>query len=203
MTTEVIFAEFKLYETNLATLLTTYELAHKNYLDSIRQKKTAESKLYLTQMNDLNLELLLLVREISQNIVKINNDDKYVKYKTDIAKKMADLNTLYSKIQEDEKNIKKLMLELNDLDGKNANFQIQHKTNSYYITLYLVLIGIIIFLLIRISLSSESMPYEIVVLILAILFLGYSYWDNISSWTETKAKKAGGATTTFIADVFN
>jgi len=203
MTTEVIFAELKLYETNLTNLLTTYELANKNYLDSIRQKKSAESQRYLTQMNDLNLELLLLMREISQNIVKINNDDKYVKYKTDIAKKMADLNTLYSKIQEDDKNIKKLMLELNDLDGKNANFQIQHKTNSYYITLYLVLIGIIIFLLIRISLSSESMPYEIVVLILAILFLGYSYWDNISSWTETNAKKAGGATTTFIADVFN
>jgi hypothetical protein len=203
MTTEVIFVELKLYETNLAKLLTTYELAHKNYLDSIRQKKQAESQLYLTQMNDLNLELLLLMREISQNIVKINNDDKYVKYKTDIAKKMADLNTLYSKIQEDDKNIKELMLELNDLDGKNATFQIQHKTNSYYITLYLVLIGIIIFLLIRISLSSESMPYEIVVLILAILFLGYSYWDNVSSWTETKAKKAGNATTAFIADVLN
>jgi hypothetical protein len=203
MTTEVIFVELKLYETNLAKLLTTYELAHKNYLDSIRQKKQAESQLYLTQMNDLNLELLLLMREISQNIVKINNDDKYAKYKTDIAKKMADLNTLYSKIQEDDKNIKELMLELNDLDGKNATFQIQHKTNSYYITLYLVLIGIIIFLLIRISLSSESMPYEIVVLILAILFLGYSYWDNVSSWTETKAKKAGNATTAFIADVLN
>ena len=203
MTTEVIFVELKLYETNLANLLTTYELAHKNYLDSIRQKKQAESQLYLTQMNDLNLELLLLMREISQNIVKINNDDKYAKYKTDIAKKMADLNTLYSKIQEDDKNIKGLMLELNDLDGKNATFQIQHKTNSYYITLYLVLIGIIIFLLIRISLSSESMPYEIVVLILAIMFLGYSYWDNVSSWTETKAKKAGNATTAFIADVLN
>ena len=203
MTTEVIFVELKLYETNLANLLTTYELAHKNYLDSIRQKKQAESKLYLTQMNDLNLELLLLMREISQNIVKINNDDKYAKYKTEIAKKMADLNTLYSKIQEDDKNIKGLMLELNDLDGKNATFQIQHKTNSYYITLYLVLIGIIIFLLVRISLSSESMPYEIVVLILAIMFLGYSYWDNVSSWTETKAKKAGNATTAFIADVLN
>ena len=203
MTTEVIFVELKLYETNLANLLTTYELAHKNYLDSIRQKKQAESQLYLTQMNDLNLELLLLMREISQNIVKINNDDKYAKYKTDIAKKMADLNTLYSKIQEYDKNIKGLMLELNDLDGKNATFQIQHKTNSYYIILYLVLIGIIIFLLVRISLSSESMPYEIVVLILAILFLGYSYWDNVSSWTETKAKKAGNATTAFIADVLN
>ena len=203
MTTEVIFVELKLYETNLANLLTTYELAHKNYLDSIRQKKQAESQLYLTQMNDLNLELLLLMREISQNIVKINNDDKYAKYKTDIAKKMADLNTLYSKIQEDDKNIKGLMLELNDLDGKNATFQIQHKTNSYYIILYLVLIGIIIFLLVRISLSSESMPYEIVVLILAIMFLGYSYWDNVSSWTETKAKKAGNATTAFIADVLN
>ena len=116
---------------------------------------------------------------------------------------MADLNTLYSKIQEDDKNIKGLMLELNDLDGKNATFQIQHKTNSYYIILYLVLIGIIIFLLVRISLSSESMPYEIVVLILAIMFLGYSYWDNVSSWTETKAKKAGNATTAFIADVLN
>ena len=105
-------------------------------------------------------------------------------------------------MQEDEKTIKGLMLELNDLDGKNATFQIQHKTNSYYIILYLGLIAMIIFLLVRISLSSESLPYEIVVLILAILFLGYSYWGNILSWTETKAKKAGTKVlTTFIAEV--
>lgn len=202
MTTEVIFVELKLYETNLATLLTTYELAHKNYLDSMKQKNVAASQMYLGQMNDLNLEIILLMREISQNIVKINNDDKYTKYKADIATKMTDLNALYRKMQEDEKTIKGLMLELNDLDGKNATFQIQHKTNSYYLILYLVLIGVIIFLLVRISLSSESLPYEIVVLILAILFLGYSYWGNILSWTETKAKKAGTKVlTTFIAEV--
>jgi hypothetical protein len=203
MTTEVIFVELKLYETNLATLLTTYELAHKNYLDSMKQNNVAASQLYLSQMNDLNLEILLLMAEISQNIIKINNDDKYAKYKTEIAAKMTDLNTLYSKVQEDQKTIKGLMFDMIDLDGKNANYRIQHKANIYSITLYLCLIGLIIFFLIRFSLSSEPSPYETVVLILAILLLIFMYWKDVSSWTGTKVMKVGGATTTYIKDLMN
>lgn len=203
MTTEVIFVELKLYETNLATLLTTYELAHKNYLDSMKQKNVAASKMYLAQMNDLNLEILLLMAEISQNIIKIDNDDKYAKYKTEIAKKMTDLNKLYSKMQEDHKTIKELMLEFIDLDGKNANFRIEHKSNIYAIALYLLHIGIIIFFLLRFSLSSEPSPNETFILILAILSLIGTFWKNIKKWTESTAIKAGGATTTFISDLLH
>ena len=203
MTTEVIFVELKLYETNLATLITTYELAHKNYLDSMKQKNVAASKMYLVQMNDLNLEILLLMAEISQNIIKINNDDKYAKYKTEIAKKMTDLNKLYSKMQEDQKTIKELMLEFIDLDGKNANFRIEHKSNIYAIILYLLHIGVIIFFLLRFSLSSEPSPNETFILILAILSLIGTFWKNIKKWTESSAIKAGGATTTFISDLLN
>ena len=189
MTTEVIFVELKLYETNLATLLTTYELAHKNYLDSIKQKNVAASQMYLTQMNDLNLELLLLMAEISQNIVKINNDEKYAKYKAEISTKMTELNTLYSKMQADQKTIKDLIFDFTDLDGKNATARIQNKENRYSMTLYLFLIGLILFFLIRFSLASEPSPYETVVLVLAILLLIYMYWKSFSTWTETKAIK--------------
>lgn len=203
MTTEVIFVELKLYETNLATLLTTYELAHKNYLDSMKQKNVAASQMYLTQMNDLNLEILLLMAEISQNIIKINNDDKYTKYKTEIATKMTDLNTLYSKMQEDQKTIKELMFEFIDLDGKNANFRIEHKSNIYSITLYLLHIGVIFFFLLRFSLSSEPTPNETFILILAILSLIGVFWKNIKNWTESSAIKAGGAITTFISNLLN
>jgi len=198
MTTEVIFVELNLYETNLANLVTTYELAHNNYLTSMAQNNAGASQVYLSQMNDLNLEILLLIAEISQNIIKINNDDKYAKYKTEIAAKMADLNTLYSKMQVDEKRIKELMFDLIDLDGKNANFQIQHKYNFYSITLYLFLIGIIVFLILRFSLSSETNDYETVVLILAILLLVYTFWKNISSLSQSSVVKAGSATTTYV-----
>lgn len=203
MTTEVIFVELKLYETNLATLLTTYELAHKNYLDSMKQKNVAASQMYLTQMNDLNLEILLLMAEISQNIIKINNDDKYTKYKTEIATKMTDLNKLYSKMQEDQKTIKELMFEFIDLDGKNANFRIEHKSNIYNITLYLLHIGVIFFFLLRFSLSSEPTPNETFILILAILSLIGVFWKNIKNSTKSSAIKAGGATTTFISNLLN
>ena len=203
MTTEVIFVELKLYETNLATLLTTYELAHKNYLDSIKQKNVAASQMYLTQMNDLNLELLLLMAEISQNIVKINNDEKYAKYKAEISTKMTELNTLYSKMQADQKTIKDLIFDFTDLDGKNATARIQNKENRYSMTLYLFLIGLILFFLIRFSLASEPSPYETIVLVLAILLLIYMYWKSFSTWTETKVIKAGSATTTFITNLLN
>jgi hypothetical protein len=203
MTTDVIFVELKLYETNLATLLTTYELAHKNYIDSIKQKNVAASQMYLTQMNDLNLELLLLMAEISQNIVKINNDEKYAKYKAEIATKMTELNTLYSKMQADQKTIKDLIFDFTDLDGKNATARIQNKANRYSMTLYLFLIGLILFFLIRFSLASEPSPYETVVLVLAILLLIYMYWKSFSTWTETKVIKAGSATTTFITNLLN
>ena len=203
MTTEVIFVELKLYETNLATLLTTYELAHKNYLDSMTQRNVDASQLYLTQMNDLNLELLLLLAEISQNIEKINHDDKYTKYKAAIATKMTELNTLYSKMQEDQKTIKGLMFDLIDLDGKNANFRIQHKANTYSMTLSLLLIGVMLFFIVRFSLSSEPSPYETIVLILAILLFIYMFWKTLSTWTETKIVKAGSAASNFINNFLN
>jgi hypothetical protein len=203
MTTEVIFVELKLYETNLATLLTTYEIAHKNYLDSMTQRNVDASQLYLTQMNDLNLELLLLMSEISQTIEKINHDDKYTKYKAAIATKMTDLNTLYSKLQEDQKTIKGLMFDLIDLDGKNANFRIQNKATIYSMTLSLLLIGVMLFFIVRFSLSSEPSPYETVVLVLAILLFIYMFWKTLSTWTETKIVKAASATTNFINNFLN
>ena len=106
-------------------------------------------------------------------------------------------------MQEDQKTIKELMLEFIDLDGKNANFRIEHKSNIYAIILYLLHIGVIIFFLLRFSLSSEPSPNETFILILAILSLIGTFWKNIKKWTESSAIKAGGATTTFISDLLN
>ena len=195
MSTEIVFAELKKYETNLARLLTTYELAHKNYIDSVRQKNTATSKSYLSQLNDINLDILLLMAEISQNIEKINNDEKYGKYKTDIAKKTSDMKALYNKMQVDENTIKGLMRDLNDLDGKNQTINLQHKTNSYYNMLCLVIIGIIIYIFIRLSISSESIPYETPILCLAIFLFIMFYWNELVNWNTYAKVKIGSITT--------
>lgn len=195
MSTEIVFAELKKYETNLARLLTTYELAHKNYIDSVRQKNTATSKSYLSQLNDINLDILLLMAEISQNIEKINNDEKYGKYKTDIAKKTSDMKALYNKMQVDENTIKGLMRDLNDLDGKNQTINLQHKTNSYYNMLCLVIIGIIIYIFIRLSISSESIPYETPILCLAIFLFIMFYWNELVNWNTYAKVKVGSITT--------
>ena len=195
MSTEIVFAELKKYETNLARLLTTYELAHKNYIDSVRQKNTATSKSYLSQLNDINLDILLLMAEISQNIEKINNDEKYGKYKTDIAKKTSDMKALYNKMQVDENTIKGLMRDLNDLDGKNQTINLQHKTNSYYNMLCLVIIGIIIYIFIRLSISSESIPYETPILCLAIFLFIMFYWNELVNFNTYAKVKLGSITT--------
>ena len=183
MSTEIVFAELKKYETNLARLLTTYELAHKNYIDSVRQNNTATSKSYLSQLNDINLDILLLMAEISQNIEKINNDEKYGKYKTDIAKKTSDMKALYNKMQVD------------DLDGKNQTINLQHKTNSYYNMLCLVIIGIIIYIFIRLSISSESIPYETPILCLAIFLFIMFYWNELVNFNTYAKVKLGSITT--------
>ena len=195
MSTEIVFAELKKYETNLARLLTTYELAHKNYIDSVRQKNTATSKSYLSQLNDINLDILILMAEISQNIEKINNDEKYGKYKTDIAKKTSDMKALYNKMQVDENTIKGLMRDLNDLDGKNQTINLQHKTNSYYNMLCLVIIGIRIYIFIRLSISSESIPYETPILCLAIFLFIMFYWNELVNWNTYAKVKVGSITT--------
>ena len=195
MSTEIVFAELKKYETNLARLLTTYELAHKNYIDSVRQNNTATSKSYLSQLNDINLDILLLMAEISQNIEKINNDEKYGKYKTDIAKKTSDMKALYNKMQVDENTIKGLMRDLNDLDGKNQTINLQHKTNSYYNMLCLVIIGIIIYIFIRLSISSESIPYETPILCLAIFLFIMFYWNELVNFNTYAKVKLGSITT--------
>jgi hypothetical protein len=205
MTTEVIFVELKLYETNLSKLLTTYEITHQNYLDSVTQKNVDASKTYLSQLNDLNQEILLLMAEVSQNITKINNDDKYAKYKTEITQKSTDLNTLYQKMQVDEKTIKGLMSDLFDLDGKNQTFQLQHTANRSYIIFYLILLGLIIYVFIRLSVSTlnESIPYETPILCLAILFLVFFYWNNVSQWTTYMKTKIGSVTASVFYNLMN
>jgi hypothetical protein len=208
MTTEVIFVELKLYETNLTKLVTTYEIAHQNYLDSISQKNIDASKIYLNQMNDLNQEIMLLMGEISQNITKLNNDDKYTKYKSEIAQKTTDLNALYQKMQVDEQTIKGLMHDLIDLDGKNQTYQLQHAMNRSHITFYLILLWVIIYVFIRLSAAiitggTEPIPYETTILFLAIGVLVVLYWNNVAEWTSSVKIKAGSVTTSVYNNLLN
>jgi hypothetical protein len=198
MTTEVIFVELKLYETNLAKLLTTYEEAHKNYVDSLQQQNPAGSTQYLKQLDDLNGEILLLMAEISQSIVKINNDEKYAKYKADIVKKMSDLNTLNDKMQTDEATIKSLMSEMFDLDGKNESLRLKQKSNLYYIAFSLIFIIVIIYSLITIFASNESNSLENIILVLAILFLVYLFWYMFYGWGRKATEKTSVALSNFL-----
>jgi hypothetical protein len=198
MTTEVINVDLKLYETNLAKLLTTYEIAHKNYLDSVTQKQTDASKKYLIQLNDLNIEILSLMTEISQNITKLNNDEKYAKHKTDIMQKINNLNTLNDKMRVDETKIKGLMHELIDLDGKNQFFQLQIKSNRYYIILYFITIIFLIFFFMRLSNLTETGIFETLVMLLTTHFFVVFYWTNISKWATSVFTKISNTTTSIL-----
>lgn len=198
MTTEVIFVELKLYESNLAKLLTTYEEAHKNYVDSLQQQNQAGSIQYLKQLDDLNGEILLLMAEMSQSIVKINNDEKYASYKADIVKKMSDLNTLNDKMQTDEATIKGLMSEMFDLDGKNESLRLKQKSNLYYIAFSLIFIIVIIYALIHIFASNESNSLENIILVLAILFLIYLFWYMFYGWGRKATEKMSNEVSNFL-----
>lgn len=203
MTTEVIFVELKLYETNLAKLLTNYEETHTNYLNSVRQQNKIASVIYLRKLEDLNSEILLLMAEMSQSIVKINNDEKYATYKANIVKKMTDLNTLNDKMQTDQTTIKGLMDEMYDLDGKNESLRLKQKSNLYYIIISLIFIIIIIYALIHIFASNESNTLENIILVLAILFLLSLFWYMFYGWGRNATEKTGKAFSNSLTNFLN
>uniref|UniRef100_A0A6C0II14 Uncharacterized protein n=1 Tax=viral metagenome TaxID=1070528 RepID=A0A6C0II14_9ZZZZ len=189
MTTEIILVELNVYEKNLNSLLASYESMHANYLNSARSGNIGESKALLTKLESLNQEIQLLSLEISNKINSINDKNDYGKYKDSISQKKTDLNTLNDKLMVDEKNIKDLMFDTIDLDGKNENLRVEHKSNIYYILFYGVVLILIIVYIMRMFSSSEVDPLENIMLFLGILLLIYTCWaiiiNGVSSLTDT------------------
>jgi len=180
--TEIILVEVRVYEKNLKELLSEYQRLHASYINVLREKNITESKRLLLQLESLNQEIQLLAEEISQRIKKINVNKEYGTYKSDIVKKKGDLNTLVNKMSIDETNIKKLLYDTIDLDGKNETLRVQQKSSIYYISFYTLVTMVLIFLSFRMFSTTEADPIENVVLFLAILAVVYLGWMTFSSW---------------------
>jgi len=180
--TEIILVEIKVYEKDLQELASEYERIHANYISSLREKNSTETKRLLLQLDNLNQEIQLLAEEIAQRIKKINTDNDFGDYKDTIVKKKSDLNTLVNKLTVDETKIKRLLHDTIDLDGKNETLRIQQKTSTYYLFLYALLSILLIYLSLRMFTITEIGLIENIVLIIAVLAIIYLGWVLISGW---------------------
>jgi len=210
MTTEIILVELDAYENNLTQLLTEYESVHDNYIKSLNESSKQNSKILLSQLSDINNEILSLMGTITEKIDKMDKDNKYRKYKDTIDIKKQDLNTLNAKMVLDERRIKQLMFDTIDLNGQNENLRVQHKSSVYYNLLYMIFIivlGVLIFRTLisvgtKSSDSSDStLLYENIFLFLAISLLLYMFRYTIYGWFSslgTSVSNAGSDTSSWF-----
>jgi hypothetical protein len=210
MTTEIILVELDAYENNLTQLLTEYESVHDNYIKSLNESSKQNSKILLSQLSDINNEILSLMGTITEKIDKMDKDNKYRKYKDTIDIKKQDLNTLNAKMVLDERRIKQLMFDTIDLNGQNENLRVQHKSSVYYNLLYMIFIivlGVLIFrTLISVGTNSSdssdsTLLYENIFLFLAISLLLYMFRYTIYGWFSslgTSVSNAGSDTSSWF-----
>jgi len=184
MSTEIILVEVNVYEKNLKELIAKYEDIHANYVASLKNKNMADANRLLLQLESMNQEIQLLSQEISQKIQRINQENKYGDYKNTIQQKSDDLNRVYNKMVEDEKQINDLLHETDDLDGKNESLRLQQKSSLYYIYFAIIIIVIISLLFIKFAMSTEQDPIENILLLLGILLLLYLSWNTISRFVS-------------------
>ncbi len=191
MSTEIILVEVNVYEKNLRELISEYERIHANYVSSLQNKNMADANRLLVQLESMNQQIQLLSQEISQKIQRINQENKYGNYKNAIEQKTVDLQRIYTKMVEDERQINSIIHDATDLDGKNESLRLQQKTSLYYIYFAIIVITIISLLFVKFAISTEQDPRENILLILGILLLLYFSWNTISRWisiVETVAK---------------
>lgn len=190
MSTEIILVEVSVYEKNLKELLSEYERIHANYVSSLRDKNMTDAKRLLLQLESMNQEIQLLTEEISQKIKQINQENKFGGYKDAVQTKKNDLNALNSKMVADETQIKKLLHDTIDLDGKNESLRLQQKTSMYYIYFSILVVIFLSILMFRFSGSGESDRTENIVFFLAIILIVYSCWATISGWSTSLVSSA-------------
>jgi hypothetical protein len=182
MSTEIILVEVSVYEKNLKELLSEYERIHANYISSLRDKNMTDAQRLLLQLESMNQEIQLLTEEISQKIKQINQENKFGGYKDAVQTKKNDLNALNSKMVADETQIKKLLHDTIDLDGKNESLRLQQNSSMYYIYFSILLVIFLSILMFKFSGSGESDRIENIVFFLAILLIIYFSYTTIFGW---------------------
>jgi hypothetical protein len=179
MDTEIILVEVSVYEKNLKELLSEYERIRTNYVASLQANNTADTKRILLQLESMNQEIQLLATEISDKIKKINEENKYDNYKSAVQTKKDDLNNLNNKMTADEIQIKQLLHDMIDLNGKNETLRLQQKANIHYIYFGIIFLIFLSILYFRLVVSTEQSPIENIVFFLAIVLLIYFCWRAI------------------------
>ena len=113
-----------------------------------------KGKQLLMNMEDLNLQLLNVNREIT-NKINIGQPVYYnVKYQND--EKSQELIKNYKELENERDNIRKLLEDYNTLDRTENENQIKITKNYYSYILFFILAGIVLFLLFKLSFPSAS-----------------------------------------------
>jgi uncharacterized membrane protein (DUF106 family) len=82
-------------------------------------------------------------------------------------------------LQKDDKEIKKMLYKLQDIDGVRDDSELQASVSYYHYIYYIISFVIIIFLLLRAFSSDDSNGVETVILVLAILLLVFHFGGRV------------------------
>ena len=183
------------YEQHFSELLVNYEQVHAKYINSLRLKDKEQSKILLSQLKRLDEDMQNYSAEISQKTKKMNKPA--ANYQDIINKKQKDLGVLHKKLREKEQTINELVSSTN---GKNESLHLQIKSSVYYNTLYLIIIFIIGWLIIRYFVLSDSTsnPAETIVLLLTIVLILYEFRNTVVGWMSSAASVGNSSYSTMV-----
>jgi hypothetical protein len=149
-----------------------------------------ESQQYLLNMQSLNQQLTEINQQI-MNIISNQGDQVYSSEQTQRSSKKKQLSQNYNKLMQEKKKIEKQLNEYKNLEEEQYNSELVTNSNYFSYVLLLFLAIICIYMVIKISSTSNSQnyntqyggklgnkPYYIIFIILFLILFVY-YYKNL------------------------
>lgn len=168
-------------------LLEQFTSVNKSYINNLRTGNKEESAKDLALLDKLNS---LILTHMSENEgILSSNYSKGIKQQEMVNKNNEKFKDIKNKLNEERKRIKMLMQEEHDLEG-TEQFWYQNMTSYKYKYLYYIICAIIlIILIIRAFISSDTGLIDTVIAVSAFMLLIYHYIPTLTTLTIGTLKK--------------
>ena len=171
-------SNLKTAEKELEMALAHYKTEFLSYSHNKNTGFSKKAKDNLQQMRTLNNHILKLIKNLEEHYyVKSYTYKK--DHKADVEFTNMQLIAMAETLQKDDKEIKKMLYKLQDIDGVRDDSELQASVSYYHYIYYIISFVIIIFLLLRAFSSDDSNGVETVILVLAILLLVFHFGGRI------------------------
>lgn len=168
-------------------LLQQFTSVNKSYINNLRTGNKQESAKDLALLDNLNS---LILTHMSENEgILSSNYSKGIEQQEMVNKNNEKFNDIKDKLNEERKRIKLLIQEETDLEG-TQQFWYQNMTSYKYKYLYYIICAIIlIILIIRAFISSDTGLIDTVIAMSAIMLIIYHYVPTLATLTIGTLKK--------------